>query len=783
MGKKKKLKAELILEVAQLQKRVAELEALSADPKQTLGNSHTESEINFYHVFEYANTGMCLVDHGGRLVKVNQAMSDIFGYTIEELEGITVNDIAHPDDTDISPTFIKKASNGEIEQSTFGKRYFHKQGHLIWCQVSSRVVRDQHGSPRFFISNVIDVTERVKVNDALREGEARLAESNQLLSGVLEHTYMMAVFLDTQFNFIWVNRTYADTCGYEPSFFPGKNHFDLYPHEENQAIFQNVVDTGEPFFIEAKPFEFPDQPERGVTFWDWSLFPVNSDTGNVTGLVFTLADVTERVKAEDATRLHAAMLDNVAEGIYLVGWDDLIIKWTNEKIEQMFGYDPDEMIGKQVDTVNAPTESTPSQTRSSIVDALDETGEWHGEVRNIRRDGTHFWCYANVSLFDHPDHGRVMLAVHTDITERKRTETELEEIFNLSPDMVAVCTTEGKFLKVNPSWERVLGFTQKELLNLGWADLVHPDDVEETNKVVEKQLEGGNVVNFINRYRCKDGSHKTFEWQATYANEGIVHATARDITENKLAEEALKQYSENLEEMVEERTRELHESQAQLIRQEKLAALGQLGGGVAHELRNPLGVISNAVYFLKSSLADTDDVTVEYLDMMSSEIGGAIQIIENLLSLTRKEEPKTEKILVAELIADGFVRQVPPEGVKASTKIADETLTALVDPSQIGQVLENLMSNAYQAMPEGGELTVRAWEEDSDVLISVTDTGCGIPEENLHDIFEPLFTTKPRGIGLGLAISRDLADANKGSVEVESVVDQGTTFTLTLPGV
>ena len=94
---------------------------------------------------------------------------------------------------------------------------------------------------------------------------------------------MMAVFLDPQFNFIWVNRAYAETCCHEPSFFPGKNHFDLYPNEENQAIFQQVVNTGEPFFVAAKPFTFPDQPERGTTYWDWSLIPVKDSSGETTG--------------------------------------------------------------------------------------------------------------------------------------------------------------------------------------------------------------------------------------------------------------------------------------------------------------------------------------------------------------------------------------------------------------------------------------------------------------------------------------------------------------------
>ncbi|MBN1179531.1 MAG: GAF domain-containing protein [Anaerolineae bacterium] len=135
--------------------------------------------------------------------------------------------------------------------------------------------------------------------DALRESQARLAEFNQILSGVLEHTHMMAVFLDPHFNFVWVNRAYAASCKREPDYFPGRNHFELYPHAENQAIFQRVVDTGEPFFVAARPFEFPDQPERGVTWWDWSLIPVKDEAGKVAGLVFTLVEVTERKQVEE----------------------------------------------------------------------------------------------------------------------------------------------------------------------------------------------------------------------------------------------------------------------------------------------------------------------------------------------------------------------------------------------------------------------------------------------------------------------------------------------------
>lgn len=137
-----------------------------------------------------------------------------------------------------------------------------------------------------------------KVEQSLKDSKFNLDVSNKILTSVLENTHIKVVLLDSQFNFIWVNRAYAETCGYEPDFFQGKNHFDLYPHQENQKIFQKVVETGIPFFVAAKPFEFPDQPARGVTYWDWSLIPIMDECGNVNALVFTLADVTDAKKIE-----------------------------------------------------------------------------------------------------------------------------------------------------------------------------------------------------------------------------------------------------------------------------------------------------------------------------------------------------------------------------------------------------------------------------------------------------------------------------------------------------
>jgi len=248
------------------------------------------------------------------------------------------------------------------------------------------------------------------------------------------------------------------------------------------------------------------------------------------------------------------------------------------------------------------------------------------------------------------------------------------------------------------------------------------------------------------------------------------------------------------------------EMQERLVRSEKLAILGQLAGGVGHELRNPLGVISNAVYFLQMTLPDADETTSEYLGIISSEVRDAEKIVADLLDFSRTRTPDREEIAVSDLVTQVLGKRPPPEGVQVTTEIGPDLPPVYVDPRQMGQVLTNLVTNAYQAMPEGGRLTIHVSEGEGierpgDDLpvppspclrVSISDTGCGIPHENLEKIFEPLFTTRAKGIGLGLAVSKNLVEANEGSIAVESPstalgtgrageVGKGSTFTVRLP--
>ena len=260
-----------------------------------------------------------------------------------------------------------------------------------------------------------------------------------------------------------------------------------------------------------------------------------------------LAEITEEKQAEEALReseeKYRELLTLSPVGITTLDMKGVITS-CNPTVYDVGGYSEGELIGKHFTKI-APLRlrDIPKFLRvfSSII---------RGKVPQpfvvtyTRKDGTTGWTEIHASLLKEGGKKLGVQVIQKDITERKRTEEDFENIFNLSPDMMGVFTAEGRLIKANRSWETILGYKTEELLEMGWVKLIHPDDIEQTNNEVEKQLKGSPVVNFVNRYKCKDGSYRTLEWQATFAQEGIVHAIARDITEQKCVGEAAWQSDE-----------------------------------------------------------------------------------------------------------------------------------------------------------------------------------------------------------------------------------------------
>jgi len=248
-------------------------------------------------------------------------------------------------------------------------------------------------------------------------------------------------------------------------------------------------------------------------------------------------------------------------------------------------------------------------------------------------------------------------------------------------------------------------------------------------------------------------------------------------------------------------------AQEELQRREKLVLLGIVAGRVGNELRNPLGVMSNAVFFLESRLTGADASVSEYLGIIRKEIDGSQQILSDFIDYFRASPPRAKPVRVEELVNRSLAGCAVPENVTVRVELPETLPAVRVDPSQLRQVLRNLIHNAVQAMPEGGTLRIGARfreeaggapgapgaplsrgrtgeprKEGSDLLeVSVADSGVGISPEHLEKVFQPLFTTKSRGLGLGLSICKGFVEANGGRIEVRSALGEGSCFSLRLP--
>ncbi len=387
-----------------------------------------------------------------------------------------------------------------------------------------------------------------------------------------------------------------------------------------------------------------------------------------------------------------------------------------------------------------------------------------------------------------------MLDLEREITGHKQVEEALKESEENYRSLVEqslqglVVIQDFRIVFANTAFAEISGYAVEELLSLSPKEmqaLIHSEDQALVWGRFRDRLAGKAVPpRYEYRGIRKDGTVCWLEMFASRIEHGgkpAIQGAIVDITERKRTEAALKEYSERLEEMVEERTKELRDAQEQLARREKLAILGQLAGGVAHDLRNPLGAISNAAYYLKLVLPDASETVKEHLKMIAEQVRNSDRIITDLLDFSRTRILDRQEVAVSELVAQVLEKRPPPEGVEVAADIAPNLLPVYVDRHQMGQALDNLVTNAYQAMTEGGDLTISAQAEEGAVALSIADTGVGISEENLPKLFEPLFTTRAKGLGLGLMVVKTLVEANEGSIEIQSVVGKGSTFTVRLP--
>ncbi|MDM8546013.1 PAS domain S-box protein [Candidatus Venteria ishoeyi] len=628
-------------------------------------------------------------------------------------------------------------------------------------------------------------------------------KDEEILEQIFATTNFLLAYMDKSFNFIRVNRAYAVAGKKQAEDFIGKNHFQLYPNQENEKIFQRVVDTGKPYFVQAKPFEHPEQIERNTTYWDWSLTPVTNALGETTGVLLSVVDVTDRIQAQ----IHAARLATVVEqapvSIVITDTDANII-YTNPYFEKNTGYSAQEVLGKNPRMLQSGEHK--SDFYENMWVQLTQGKTWFGHLINQRKNHQHY--YEAASIFPIKDQaGKIVnyAAVKRDISAQiqaekelkqhknnleelvtartsklQQLEQELKQIFELSIDMICIASMDGYFLKLNPAFEDILGYSKNELQAQSFFAFIHPEDRQKTKKMIQTQLgKGIQVLHFENRYRYKTGGYCWLEWNFhPEPQEQRIYAVARDISKRRHIEQQLLQAKEA----------------AEAANRAKSIFLANM----SHELRTPL----NAILGFSQLMTHAPEVTLkqqEQLNTINRAGEHLLTMINDVLDLSKIEAGKTELHLenfdlhkMLKNLLEMFMFRAQTQGLSLEVEIDDSVLCYIqTDPGKLRQIITNLLGNALKFTKKGG-ITLRAdCRLDSDqklwLHIDVEDTGVGIEANQLQAIFSPfvqaysILQMEQKGTGLGLAISRSFIELMGGSIHAQSTPGKGTLFHFKIP--
>ncbi|MDQ7782749.1 MAG: PAS domain S-box protein [Desulfomonilaceae bacterium] len=618
---------------------------------------------------------------------------------------------------------------------------------------------------------LLEIAERERVEAALRQSE-------RMMNNILSASPVGIAYLE-QGKLKWTNQIMARMFGYtKEQDYLGKPPAEFYYHEEDflraRELFRQCVTDAKPAEIEAL-FVRTD----GTTFHG-QLKTSTLDPGRPdSGVISTISDVSARRIAEDRVRESEAryrtLVEESFDGIFIQKGGK--IAFVNSRLCEMLGYARGELEGRDAGLICREIEETIDQPRSSSSDGNPVSSQF--EVTLRRKDGTAFDAEINgrtVSLGSRP---AVQVWVR-DISERKRAEQALREseekyrtIVNGLEAVYYEVDLHGTWTFLNESTARVFGYPKEEMIGRNYREFVDGHAIDECFRAVNRVFRSGKPAGVCSvKVRTNFGLDRHLEFSVTPIKDSSGRITGfrgicRDVTERK-------------------------REQDELLKIEKLESIGVLAGGIAHDFNNILTAIGGNISYAKLFLKPGDK---SYKRLSEAEKAGnrARQLTQRLLTFSKGGSPVKKSVSVSDIIEDSCSFALWGSNVRCEYSIAEDLCAADVDEVQIGQVIANLVINADQAMPDGGIIHITALNLDvvpedglplqrgRYVRISVKDQGTGIPREILPKVFDPYFTTKSEGSGLGLATAYSIVKSHGGLITVESKPGFGTTFHVYVP--
>jgi two-component system NtrC family sensor kinase len=669
------------------------------------------------------------------------------------------------------------------------------------------------------VETLDDITDRKLAEEAM-------ASHNLFLQEILDTIPSPVFYKDTKGVYIGCNNSFQNFVGRERTEVVGKTVADMMPEKYADETARHDSEVGSEragFSYEAELLRHDGQVRQAII----TKAPFFSSSGEMAGIVGAFVDITEQRLMDEQVRKMSRAVEQSPATIVMTNTDGEI-EYANPKFFQTTGYTVEEAIGKNPRVLKSG--EMPTDGYADLWQTIKSGKEWRGEFHNKRKDGTLYWEFASISpMYDKDGVITGYLAVKEDITARKAAEQELaqnrreledkhdqleqlfrqvayakkewEDTLDHLRDYIILTDAEYHIRRCNKLLAEDTGRPVTELTGLDWRDLI----AEAGFKFVTFNGATGEITNPRSRR-----SYDINMYPVTVDGSLTGHVISiNDTTELRMAGQELeKAYAE------------LKDAQLKIFQQEKMASVGQLAAGVAHEINNPMGFISSNLTTLKKYIdrmaefmAVTDQVLVasqgiadaekvpeakkrlkiDYIMADSCQLiaesqdgaGRVRRIVQDLKSFSRVDQVESAWINLNEAlettinIAWNEIKYI----AELERNFGDIPLVKCY-PQQVNQVFLNLLVNAAHALGDTrGTITVRTWCEEEHVSVSVSDTGCGIPAKILQRIFEPFFTTKEvgKGTGLGLSISYDIVRKHGGEITVESETGVGSTFIIRLP--
>ena len=476
------------------------------------------------------------------------------------------------------------------------------------------------------------------------------------------------------------------------------------------------------------------------------------------------SEQTEQPRTEDE-EIQQFLVAHAPDAILLFADDGRLLA-ANATAASILGWTPQELLGKTVDDIDADC-STPRF--QAFVKQIPPDVHQLYETNYRRQDGS--LITVEVSGSKRNFGGKTVFHVSArDISARKQVEQELREseekyraLINGMLDTIWVVNFDGRFIDANRAATDVLGYTREEILTMGPTDL-DSNLAPEAIKELIRTIPAAQIQVFETVHTAKDGRQIPVEIQSSlvmYQGEKAILSIARDITDRKQAEK-------------------------ELLKLKKLESIGLLAGGIAHDFNNLLTALFGNIELGKMVLPD-DHKAYKFLEAAGLSLERATNLTKQLLTFAKGGAPIKETLTIGETLVETARFSLHGSNAKLDSTIAPDLWPIEADRGQLSQVISNLVLNALEAMPDGGMILLDATNlstHDGDfVQITVQDEGTGIDPLHIDNIFDPYFTTKQKGGGLGLSISHSIVTKHGGTITVGSTLTQGTTFTIRLPAV